>query len=200
MYGIQPFLSILIFIFVFYFLISFVKNRGITHLALSRFSIDPTNEDIIIIEGRKTGLVQWLLVKLNLGNTYKIHIKKDFISYSADSAAGKSLILIPIHKVSSTSCGFRKPIELLVLGGLLLIFAIVMLFINITSFFILLIIGGVFLALYIYMKNFFVMIESVGSMRIGFSFKRSFIENIPIEIDKIEEAIQSINSLVIDNK
>ena len=174
-----------------------IANRGVIHLALSKFEINPEDESQIIIEGRKTGLMQWLLVKLKLGNIYRIRIKKDQVDYSADSAAGKEMILIPITKVSSTSCGYRKPIELLLLGAVLAVFGLVMLFQSLGAAIALLLCAAVFFALYVYMKNFFISIETTGSRRIGFSFKRSFIENVAVDVEQIEEAINLINSLAI---
>ena len=53
---------------------------------------------------------------------------------------------------------------------------------------------------YIYPKNFFISIDSVGSTRLGFSFMKALIENISIDIEKIEEAIKCINVMAIANK
>ncbi len=196
--GSEGILSLVFFVLIIYFIFRGVKNRGIVFLALSKFTIDPNAEDQIIIEGRKTGLVQWILVQLKLGNTYKIHVKKDHISYSEDSAAGNSLTLVPIRKVASTSCGYQKPIGLLMIAGLLLIIDIIFLFMGqFGAFFGGLIVPAIFVVVYLYMKNFFISIETIGSTRLGFSFKRSYIENLPIETEKIVEAIERINQLVL---
>ena len=195
-------ISILFFVLILSWIFNSIKNRGIVHLSLSKFTIDPENEDMIIIEGRKTGLMQWLLVKLKLGNIYKIQVKKDFITYSEDSAFGKILSLVPMHKVSSTTCGYKKPIIFLILAALSVIMSIVSLLSNAPAmtFLLCLIFAAGFVAAYIYLKSFFIKIEAMGSSRFGFTFRKALIENISIDIEKIEEAIKLINNVVIANK
>jgi hypothetical protein len=179
---------------ILYFIIKKGNRKKSVHLALSKFSIDPTSELKIVLEGRKTGLIQWVLVQLKLGNMYKLHIRKEYISYSADSASGESLILTPVQKIASTSCGYHKPIGLLIIAAILvlsgLIFPIVMLWCFL--------IAVILVVLYIFGKSFFISIQTVGGDMFGFSFKRSFIENVSIDVEKIKEAIKQINALVLD--
>ena len=197
----DQYIAIAIFIIVLFGIFSFIKKRGIVHLSLTKFILNPDDEDQIIIEGRKTGLVQWFLTLLKLGNIYKIHIKKDHINYSAESAAGNSLHLTPIKKIASTSCGYNKPIGLLILSVILTIGSLTALISgNVASFFLCLLVAGICFAAYVYLKNFFISIETIGSSQLGFSFKRSFIENVPIDIEKIEEAISHINKLVLESE
>ena len=204
MYGLFNFssaLSVIISVLIIFWIVGFIKNRGIVHLSLSKFAIDPADEDLIVIEGRKTGLIQWLLVQLKLGNIYKIQVKRNFISYSEDSAFGKKLSLTPMQKISSTTCGYQKPIGYLIFAVLLVIMCIVFLFQNSAGIGVLcLLLAAVFMIAYVYLKSFFITIESMGSSRLGFSFRKALVENISIDIEKIEEAIQRINDLVIANK
>lgn len=198
--GFEGIIGIIVMVLIVYGFVSAFKNRGIVHLALSKFTIDPEAEDQIIIEGRKTGLMQWILVKLNLGNTFKIHIKNDHITYSADSAAGQSLTLVPLAKVSSTSCGYSKPIGLFFLAILFVIIAIGFIFVSVASAMMCIGLAAIFFVVYVYSKNFFITIETFGSSQLGFSFKRSYIENVPIDISQIEEAIRHLNKIVIENE
>ncbi|MDL2243745.1 hypothetical protein LJB84_02785 [Bacteroidales bacterium OttesenSCG-928-J19] len=192
MYGIIIALAVIGIIF------NAIKSKGMVNLALRKFEInrDPDAEDIIVLEGRKTGLMSWILVKLKLGNIFSIRVKKEHISYMAESLAGKDHILIPNAKASSTACGYEKPIIWFFLGALLLLGGIIGLFSNIWMGILLIILGLLCFFLYSYMKNFYIRIETFGSMRIGFSFKKSFIENKPIEIEEIEEAVALINELI----
>ncbi|MCC8188442.1 MAG: hypothetical protein LIP08_13335 [Bacteroides sp.] len=195
------FLYLIIGIIVVAGIFQSVRNHKVVSLSLSKFVVDPNSEDQIIIEGRKTGLWQWILVQLKLGNIYKIHVRQTFISYSEDSVRGNMLILTPVHKISSTTCGFRKPIGLLITGILLVVCSVMLLLMGEFAYFFLgLVFAALCVALYIYRKYFLITIETVGSQRFGFSFKRSVIENVPIEIEKIEQAIMHINNLVIESK
>ena len=201
MIGSYSFLPSIITLFVILWVISFVKNRGVVHLSLSKFTIVPEDDDLIIIEGRKTGLIQWLLVQLKLGNIYKIQVKKNFICYSEDSAFGKKLSLTPMQKISSTTCGYKKPIGWLMLGVVLVVMCFVFLIQNAAAMGVLcLLVGAILIVAYVYLKSFFITIESMGSSRLGFSFRKALIENLSIDIEKIEEAIQRINDLVVESK
>jgi len=201
MYGLSSYLSSIIGILIILAVIKFIINRGIVHLSLSKFTIVPENDDLIIIEGRKTGLIQWILVQLKLGNIYKIQVKKDFICYSEDSAFGKKMSLTPMQKISSTTCGYKKPVGWLMLGVALVIMSFVFLLQNsVTSAVSCLLIAALLIVAYIYLKSFFITIESMGSSRLGFSFRKALIENLSIDIEKIEEAIQRINDLVVASK
>ena len=198
--GFSEIITIVISFAVLFGIFSFIKKRGIVHLSLTKFILNPDDEDQIVIEGRKTGLIQWFLTLLKLGNIYKIHIKKDLINYSAESAAGRTLHLTPIKKIASTSCGYNKPIGLLILAVISIFAGLITLVSGeIAAFILCLLVAGICFAAYVYLKNFFISIETIGSSQLGFSFKRSFIENIPINIEKIEEVISHINKLVLES-
>jgi len=47
------------------------RNKNVVYLALSQFAINPEAESQVVIEGRKTGFIEWLLVQFKLGNMYK---------------------------------------------------------------------------------------------------------------------------------
>lgn len=171
-------------------------KKGMVHMALRKLEVntDPSAEDVIFIEGRKTGLWAWLLVQLKLGNTYQLQVRKDDIRYLAESMSGKSLSLVPLQRVASTSCGYEKPVWWLILG---IIFAVSSLS---PLVFVTLPVAALCFIAYVYQQNFFIHIETVGSASFGFSFKRSFIENTPIDIERIEAAIGMINDMVKANK
>jgi hypothetical protein len=40
----------------------------------------------------------------------------------------------------------------------------------------------------------------VGGEVFGFSFKRSFIENVPVDIEKVKEVINRINVLILESR
>lgn len=203
----QTFISILIFVGIIYAVWNMFAGRNTVHLALSRFTIDPEAENQIVVEGRKTGLWQWILAKLKLGNMYRIHVKAGYISYSTDSASGEHLTLTPVQKIASTSCGSRKPVILLIIAGFVLLIG---LFMSISAsaipglgaqgrdmFAYALLTAAVLVVCYYFNKNFYISIQTVGGGKFGFSFKRSYIENVPVNIEKVKEAITRINELVL---
>lgn len=194
--GLTSFIMIAVFVFIVFmvFKVRSTKN-GMVFMSLRKFEIntDPEAEYVIVIEGRKTGLLAWILVKLNLGNIYQLQVSRDDIKYLAESLSGKSHSLVPVHRIASTSCGYEKPIWWLIFGFIFILISPV-------AYFLPLILAALCFIIYVYQKNFFIQIETIGSTNFGFAFKRSFIENKPIDIDKIETAIALINDMVKANK
>jgi hypothetical protein len=204
------FLIILAVLFIFIsFSVILRSRKKIIHLALTKFIVDQDSKYPVVIEGRRTGLIQWLLVQLRLGNLYKIYVKKDYIIYSEDSMSGFAMDLTPVHKVASTSCGFHRPILLLILAGLIFVLYWVALFYTLAttfdfafggfaiSFLLVLILDALLIIIYIFRKNFYIAIYTVGGVQYRLSFKRSFIENVDVNMRTVEDAIFLINDLVL---
>jgi hypothetical protein len=57
--------------------------------------------------------------------------------------------------------------------------------------------GLVCAALYAFKKSFFISIQTYGGHNLFLYFKRSFIENVPVDISKVKEAVARINGLVL---
>ncbi|GHV47811.1 hypothetical protein FACS1894181_02060 [Bacteroidia bacterium] len=179
-------------------------GKNVVHLALSRFTIDPEAENQIVLEGRKTGLWQWILAKLKLGNMYRMHVKGSYISHLEDSASGEHLKLTPVQKISSTACGYNKPVGLLILAVIVLLIGLLL---SVGAkdmiegagqlFLLALLVAFVLVVCYFYNKSFYLTIWTTGGDKLGYSFKKSYIENVPVNIEKVKEAITRINELVL---
>jgi hypothetical protein len=186
------------FAVVAYFIYNRTGKASLVSLALSKYSFNPDAEEFLVIEGRKTGLWQWILVQLKLGNRYQITVNKDQISYSEDSAKGNTLLLTPLAKIASTAGGYQKPIGLLIAAAILLIVSIVILFVEPVYGIISILLAALLVVYYIYKKMFFINIQPVSGAVFGFSFKRSFIENVAVDIELIDKSIACLNEKVID--
>jgi hypothetical protein len=173
------------------------RKRNLVTLALSKYAFNPDAADFLVIEGRKTGLRQWILVLLKLGNRYQILVNKDQISYSEDSAKGNFLILTPLAKIASTGCGYSKPIGLLIAAVIFAILGIVLLFSVAQAGIVSILVAAVLVFLYAYKKKFFVNIQPISGAVFGFTFKRSFIENVAIDIELIKKSVEFLNEKVL---
>lgn len=171
---------------------------GLASLALTKFSFNPEAVDFLIIEGRKTGLWQWILVQLKLGNRFRIQVNKEQISYSEDSARGNTLVLTPLAKIASTSGGYGKPIGLLIAAAILLLAGIVLLFSQTLWGVLSILLAGILTVYYVYKKDLFIGIQPVSGNLFGFSFKKSFIENINVDIEIVRKSIAYLNEKVIE--
>lgn len=197
-YGITSYFTYAIGIIVVLLIINAFRKRNKVTLSLSKFSFNPEMADFLIIEGRKTGLWQWILTQLKLGNRYQILVNKEKICYSEDSAKGNSLVLTPLQKVASTGGGYAKPIEMLILAAVLAIFGIVALFSVPVAGIISILMAALLAVWYNFKKTFFVNIQPVSGAVFGFEFKRSIIENVAVDIDLIKESITFLNEKVIE--
>ncbi|MDR1600986.1 MAG: hypothetical protein LBS42_00975 [Tannerella sp.] len=192
-------LGIVFWVWIFWVIFQTFSRNKTVHLALSRFIVDPQSEIQIVLEGRKTGLIQWVLVQFKLGNMYRLHIRKDYISYSANSASGEDLLFTPVQKIASTSCGYHQPIGLLISAAIIFLAGIIFTVnVGADAFLVFSAIALIFVVLYYFKKRFFIAITTVGGEKLGFSFKRSYIENVAVDIEKVKEAIGQINALVLN--
>jgi len=196
-------IGIIVWFGIIYFIWKLVvrRNKNTVFLALSQFDVNPDADNQVVIEGRKTGFMQWLLVQLKLGNLYKLHVRKDFISFSSESIKGEELTLTPVQKIASTSCGFKRPIGWQ-------IWAVVMFLLSLIAFgmsaveigFLFILVGGLFLVLYHYNKSFYVSIQTIGGSWFILEFRRALFENIPIDLPYVKKAIEQINDLVLKSQ
>jgi hypothetical protein len=177
------------------------RSRNLVALSLSKFVFNPETENFLIIEGRKTGFWQWVLVQLKLGNRYQILVNKDQITYSEDSAKGSILLLTPLSKIASTGGGYSKPIGLLITAALLVVFGIIGLFNGDGETVALGVIGilvaALLVVLYHFRKSFFINVQPVSGAVFGLTFKRSIIENVEVDTELIKRGIAFLNEKVI---
>ena len=192
------YLSMVAVFIVVLLIVNGFRNRNQVTLSLSKFAFNPEAADFLIIEGRKTGLWQWILAQLKLGNRYQILVNKDKICYSADSAQGNSLILTPLQKIASTGGGYAKPILMLIMAAVLGIAGIFTLFSEPTMGIVLILVAALLVVWFNFRKTFFVNIQPVSGAVFGFEFKRSIIENVAVDIDLIKESITFLNEKIID--
>ncbi len=174
-------------------------KASLVSLSLSKYCFNPDSSDEpLLLEGRKSGLWQWILAKLRLGNKFQIAVKADHINYSADSARGNTLALTPMAKIASTACGYRKPIGFLITACILLLFGLFQLFNGEFGFFLTMLLFAVLMVVYyIYKKTFFIEIHTTAGVIFGFSFKRSFIENVDVNIELIQKSIAHLNEKIV---
>ncbi|MDR1344065.1 MAG: hypothetical protein LBJ39_01805 [Tannerellaceae bacterium] len=194
---VQGILGIIVFVVLGFVLVRAFRGKRVIHLALTKFVIDPENENQVVLEGRESGLWSWLLFKLNLSSKYIIHVRKEYISYASDSWLGHGLMLTPVHKISTTSCGYSQSVGLLIFAIACVVTGLILTAVGgVAVFFVMLILAAIFFVLFYYSKSFEISIHTIGGAAIGLSFKRSYIENVPVDFEKVKEVILLINELV----
>ncbi len=171
---------------------SSASNAGGPVLTLSKFQVNENeNADILVdISGRGQGAMAWFMTLIKIDVRTYLTISKDAVSFTQASLSGQKIIVAPLNKVSNLLAGYSKPISFLIVSSICLIGGIAAsVDLGWMGFAIGLILALIFLAGYALKKNMTIAIMSDG-MLMGITFKRSIIENVPVDIERVKKAIE----------
>jgi cytochrome c biogenesis protein CcdA len=169
-------------------------------LVLKEFRID-SESGSVLITGRTPGLGGFLLTLLGLDATTSLFVSPKTTQFRASSLSGEMNVVVPTPNVASMECGFYKPILAFVTGIILMLGACMALLgsmaqmtsqdRNVTLFVagLLGVVGVICLLNYILEKKILVQFETSGGRIFGIAFKRSVIENVPVDIKAVKQAI-----------
>ncbi len=174
-------------------------------LVLRKFSIkkDAANGYLIEIIGRASGLIAWLLTVMQLDTKTSLKITQRDILFKSSSLFGQTYQVSPLPSISSTHCGYSKPIGYLIFGTFFIIGGLYWGLVQYRGSGIMLgglLIGLVFFIAYWLSKKITISIQTKGGMIMGLSFRRSVIENVPVDIQKAMQAISIINKNMIESQ
>jgi hypothetical protein len=175
-------------------------------LVLRKFNIDedsPANL-FVDISGRASGAVDWFLTVIGFDAETSLKVTDKDVTFRSSSLFGQTYHMAPLPNVSSTYCGYLKPIGFLIFGALIVIGGIVG---GITSpgdggwivLFGLLIGGGCLLAYYL-SRTIVISVETSGGSLMRLAFKRSVIENMSVDMETTLKAIRLINQKTVDSQ
>ena len=192
-----------------------IRFSGLT-LVLRTFKIDeaPSANILVDIVGRGSGIITWLLTIIGFDAVTSLKVTDKEVTFKRSSLFGKTYQVISLPSVSSTHCGYSKPLGYLIMGVIFLVGGILSipfqgggggfprdtaagLSANSTFVLIGLVIGGIFLLAYFLSKKIFIFLETYGGMILGISFKRSVIENVSVDMEQALKAIEVINKRII---
>jgi hypothetical protein len=182
----------------------------LTKLALKRFRVNDQNDSRPALEvvGRASGLISWVFALLRLEPEFHLIVGSVDASLQAASLSGISHICVPLEKVDSTNCGYRRSILALAIAmfcasGFVLTFLSGFLENNSNSFgsdmglaFGWLILAGI-AALFFFFSKKVAFALCCGTHCYGFTFKRSVIENVSVDLPLAMKAIAAINGRVL---
>ena len=170
-------------------------------LALRKFEINASGPVAVVIEGRPSGLVGWLLTTLGLDTLTTLVVTSEHVSFKYAGLSGEVRHVVPTNKISSTHCGYSQPIWLLIVGGAILILAMLSSLNsnNAAQIFV----SGVLLAgacgvVYLMQRKIVISVETSGGLIMGLAFKPSVIEQVSMNLPEALRAIKRINDLVVE--
>lgn len=181
------------------------RRAGGPTLVLRKFSVNESPQDGVLVEivGRASGLMAWLLTVLGFDAETCLTVTGDDFSFKSSSLSGQITQTAPLPNISSTHCGYSKPISYLIVGSIFIIGGLISSmggYGNSGALIVGLIIGGAFLLFYWLSKKMTMSFETSGGMIMGLSFKRSVIEHMAVDIEKARQAIDLINKSVIQSQ
>lgn len=161
-------------------------------------------DNYVEIIGRKAGLIAWLFSLAGIDPTVRILVGSKWFEHSETSLAGPVTKVIPLRKVSSVRNSYYRPWR-----EALAIFVVFFMhgvgigrfgYLSdlITALALVLVLVGAVVSLVVYFLNrpFTLHVVEVSGHKTGIRFKRSVIENVEVNYEKVQYASQIIKALV----
>lgn len=165
-------------------------SLGRSALVLKEFKINKEGPEFIHIVARKSGLISFFLTMLGIDATTSFRVYADRIEFVEGSLSGQISTTMPLRSISITTCGYTKPIALIILGVIFVLAAI-------PTFGISLIFAIICFIYYFLNKSLLISVVSNSSWPAGLCFKRSVIEGVNVEYEQALEVIRTINELTM---
>ncbi|MBM4371231.1 MAG: zinc ribbon domain-containing protein [Deltaproteobacteria bacterium] len=169
-------------------------------LVLQKFHYD-SEAGTVCVKGRMPGIKAFVLSAMGLDATTSFDVEPKQISYRSASLSGEDHLTVPTPCIATLSCGFNKPLGYLVAAVVALIGGVYagMTIRELGSKAMLAgLLGAVlFLVGYFLSKKIYISVITNGGNIIGIRFKRSVIENIAVDIDKVKDIIALMRKNVV---
>ena len=195
----------LVIIVIILAVVAIGKNNSSQVLVLKEFKLNEKEDEFLIIKGRTSGLLGWILSLCGIDPETTLTCNKRSIKYEMSAIRfGKQTLNIPLVAVTCVSSGIHKPFSLLVLGVVFVLGGIIssILLNSFSVFMIGLIIGAVFLIIYYLNKTMRFSIFCGGDKdkpMATINLKKSIIEGQNIDDVKYASAAGAINKAVLMN-
>lgn len=198
--GIFSILPLVIVIFAGWFIIGLFRKSKVSTLVLKSMTVqEKDNDDLLVyITGRPSGLMNWLLTTCGLSDLTVLRITKHEVEFKTSSLSGQDNSLMSLASLSSTHCGYYKPIYLIIAMAIMGVMTLIGIFAGGISALIFGIVGiGILWLIYYFNKKIRIMVQGRGGAFWGLSFSPSLIEGINVDIKKAEEIVTLVNKYVI---
>lgn len=181
-------------------------------LVMRKFLIDETPQatNFLDIIGRRSGLLAWFLTVLGFDAETSLRASSDVVEFRTASMFGKVYRVVPLSSVSSTQCGYTRPVGYIIVAGIILLWAIYSKIESLSNpypryqsseqeliLFVAVIIAVVCLLAYIFLKKLTVSVETSGGTILSISFQRSLIENVAVDIERASKGIELLNRRIV---
>lgn len=172
-----------------------------SELVLKTWKISETGAEgteNVVIMGRESGLLAWLLALLKVDPVTSISVNADRVDFSQASLAGTQSRLIPLQNVCSTYYGYHKPWKA---AAMIVAFSLYLglTLTNMSAVLGLLVIllgAGAGVGYYFLNRSLTLGFVEHSGVVSGIKFKRSLIENVDIDGEQAREVCALIQRLI----
>ena len=200
---VSPITAIIVILVIVFLLIRRGKNSlnsPMMTLVLTKFQMleSEDSDELLSIAGRKSGLIGWLLTKIGLDAETTIRVTKKELLMKSSSLAGESYSIMTLKNISSSHCGFYKPITLFILAVILVLLGLlIMMFVSFGIGIFIMILGAICYAIYYFNKKIRIMVQTKGGGIFGMCFSPSLIEGIDVDMEKAKSAVELIQKYML---
>ncbi len=173
-------------------------------LVLRKAHIDdrPSASTLVEVTGRASGFISWLLTLLKIEPVTTLLVSPSDCSFKSTSLMGIKHVFVPLYDISSTACGYHRPLYYLFFAGVIGASSLLVPDIRAQSGFFwvgMLLALGLVLA-YFLTKKILISVETNGGHVLGLQFKPSVIENVSVDLAQALKLIRVVNNAVLSAK
>ncbi|MCX5658988.1 MAG: hypothetical protein NTW19_04610 [Planctomycetota bacterium] len=171
-------------------------------MALKEFSVSSTpdtNGVYVTISGRPEGLIGSILSLLKLSSDASLIVSAHQVSLVMASISGQTHSMVPMNRVSSTHCGYKRNTAYLIIAAFFLLSAIGSIAgtHGAVVFVIGAIVSAVFALAYWMSNRLVIVVETGGGMTIGMRIQPSVIRSVNFDFAQAQRVVDIINTLVL---
>jgi hypothetical protein len=170
-------------------------------LVLKKFNLNynPTSlqDDVVHVIGRQAGILGFLLSLAKIDPITEIKVNSERVEFRQASFFGQTTLTTPIPAITGIMGGYTKPKTLFFSTILFAILGLVAATEGVGMLIACWLISLILFILYILKKDMSLYLQNGGDNLWGLTFKRSIIENVAVDINKVNEAVQLINDRVL---
>ena len=175
-------------------------------LSLKQFKVNPTAkwpEETVHVIGRQSGLLAFFLSLMKIDPITELKCNNTRIEVTEASFFGRQTVTIPHSAVTGIVGGFKKPKLLFYLIVALVCIGLYSLLIPDVGFIITsccLVSSLILAVLYFLSREMGLHVQNGGDNLWGLKFKRSVIENVAVDINKVNETVGVLNAKILDSQ
>ena len=168
-------------------------------LVLKKFEVhqDPPDKEYVVVHGRQPGLVDYLLSLIGIDPTTVFRCSSERIEVSEGSFFGQTKMTIPLAAVTGIQAGYTKSKPLLFSSIFFAISGLGSLFDSFYAGLFMILIAAVLTIFYVLGRQMSLYVLNGGDKVWGLDFRRSVIEGVNVDLDKVNETVELINGLVL---